>query len=933
MRRLLYFTILFSNLTNCQVAKPTHDPPEVVNKYTEVLAFNICTNSITVSDASQFSQGDTVLMIQMKGALIDTSNTAAFGNILDYKNAGNYEFNYISQKSGNILSFLNKLTRQYDIPGGVVQLVRIPKYKNGIFSGGLTCMKWDGTKGGILAITAINGLSCYENIDVTGMGFRGGEGFTAVLPPSNCFENNYNYPAGSQVAGFKGESIALLSQNINKGKGSPAAGGGGGLSHNSGGGGGANAGSAGFGGYQTDTCGNAPFDNRGIGGRNLIYSAAADKIFMGSGGGAGNADNADLTVPPLSGGDGGGIVIIMADSLSIFNYRIYANGADGVYCFSSNCSDGMAGGGGGGTILINTTKMSDIFEIHADGGNGASIPTPIGPGGKAGTGGGGGGGTIFLKSSSLPVNISTYTVGGLHGVTTGSTDPWGATDGSDGLKFFGLVLPFDSVRFKPNIDSVRLTYNANYCNNIRFSGLGFTNTFPVVSWQWDFGDGGTANTQNPTHNYNAVGNYAVKLIVTDINGCKDSITTTINTTGTMFADAGADSALCASGQMSVVLQGNGTGSYSWSPAAVLNNNTLQNPTATIDTTTKFYLIVSNGTGCSALDSVTITINKKPVVKTLQDTSICKNGLLILTTTGALSYSWSPGIYVTDSTIASPRYIDTSSHTLIVTGTASNGCKANDTINVSVRAPATFIAPQDKTLCKGDRVQLNGNNGNAFGYLWSPSFYLSNPNIKDPVANPPATIVYSLKITDNICNYDSSFNVRVIVFPLPFVNAAKSNDINCNKPFAQLNAGGASNYTWTPAFALTNSGIANPIANPAVTTTYFVTAADNNGCINKDSITLFVNFGNDGILLPNSFTPNKDGNNDCFGIRYYQDVQDMDFIIYNRYGTIVFETHNAADCWDGYYKGQPVDPGSYVYFIKAKTLCGAVAKKGFVLLLR
>jgi len=144
MKQLVLLLLLISNYAYGQVThKPQHDPPVVVNKYTEVLALNICTNEITVANATFYNPGDTVLLIQMMGAEIDTSNTASFGTVLDYKNAGNYEFNYISQKSGNVLTFKNKLTRSYDVPGGVVQLVRVPKYKSGIFSGGLTCDPWD----------------------------------------------------------------------------------------------------------------------------------------------------------------------------------------------------------------------------------------------------------------------------------------------------------------------------------------------------------------------------------------------------------------------------------------------------------------------------------------------------------------------------------------------------------------------------------------------------------------------------------------------------------------------------------------------------------------------------------------------------------------------------------------------------------------------
>src|SRR4029078_5687211 len=88
----------------------------IINTYTPVIALNPCENKITVENASTFNTGDTVLIIQMKGAIIDTSNTANFGTVIDYKNAGNYEFNYVKSRSGNIIELKNVVTRQYDIP-------------------------------------------------------------------------------------------------------------------------------------------------------------------------------------------------------------------------------------------------------------------------------------------------------------------------------------------------------------------------------------------------------------------------------------------------------------------------------------------------------------------------------------------------------------------------------------------------------------------------------------------------------------------------------------------------------------------------------------------------------------------------------------------------------------------------------------------------
>lgn len=57
------------------------------------------------------------------------------------------------------------------------------------------------------------------------------------------------------------------------------------------------------------------------------------------------------------------------------------------------------------------------------------------------------------------------------------------------------------------------------------------------------------------------------------------------------------------------------------------------------------------------------------------------------------------------------------------------------------------------------------------------------------------------------------------------------------------------------------------------------------------------------------------------------------MIYSRYGNIVFQTKNPADCWNGRYKGQPADPGSYIYYLKGETPCGHVVKRGTILLIK
>jgi gliding motility-associated-like protein len=1141
----------------------------IINNYTPVLALKPCNNTLTVENGTAYNVGDTVLLIQMKGAVIDSTNTAAFGTITDYKNSGNYEFNYVKSKTGNIIELKNVLTRQYDIPVGKVQLIRVPYYINLTTTDTLTCLPWDGNKGGVLVFNVQNTLTLNADLNVSGKGFKGGIGYNPGNASLSCFQNNYFYPINTIQAAYKGESISSISTSKICGKGNLAGGGGGGAGHNSGGGGGGNGGVGGFGGYQLDNCGSAPFDNRGIGGRQLAYSTASNRIFMGSGGGAGHADNPG-NIPP-AGGNGAGIIIVNADKIQSNSKKIIANGDNGLACSvpsSPDCHDAMGGGGAGGTVLLSVNQYLDNSIVENKGGKGADVVSAnISIAGRIGPGGGGAGGLAFLKAASLPANLTIANAGGLNGVLTqDANNPWGATPGAAGQNLFNLVLPVDNVLFKTNIDSVRIKDSILSCNNFDFKGLAYINTAPIATWQWYFGDGGQANAQNTSHAYGAAGLYTVKLIVTDINGCIDSTLKDVNALPAVTSNAGADVSICSNTTVSVTLNGTAVGGpYLWSPAIYLNNPNIQNPIATISSTTIFYLNVVGSATCTAIDSVTIyinpvplvntrpdtnicrlsplvlntnsnattfqwspagdvsnptiaspnytgnasgwvyvtgyfasgcsatdslyvtvnpvpfvdartdtaiclssplvlntnsnattfqwspaasvsnptianpnyignisgwvyvtgyfasgcsstdslyvtvnpvpfvdartdtaiclssplilntnsdattfqwspaasvsnptiaspnyisnasgwvyvtgyfaagcfakdslyiTVNPLPVVQTIADTTLCQSVNITLTTTGAQTYSWNPAIGLSNATIASPVFIGNSGQTYTVTGTDANGCKNNDLVTISIILPGTFKAPPAFTICQKQSVQLDGNNGTQVSYLWSPATYLSNATIINPIANPPQTTVYTLLITDNRCGYDSTFTTLLTVVPAPFVNARKSNDIDCAFRSATIFASGGNQYLWSPSAGLSSTTIPNPVARPTVTQKYTVLVIDANGCFNNDSVTVIVN--NTASLaryMPNAFTPNGDGKNDCYGLRNWMYIQNLKFFIFNRYGEQVFATANPNSCWDGTYKGKPALAGTYVYVIQANTLCGLEEQKGNFILLR
>ncbi|MEP6512620.1 MAG: hypothetical protein ABJA79_02030, partial [Parafilimonas sp.] len=219
----------------------------IINAYAEVLNYDACNNKLTVSDASAYKTGDTVLLIQMKGAIIDTGNSASFGKILGYRSAGYYEINYVKQKTGNDIFLTNIPIHSFNVPDGQVQLIRVPYYVNANITSTLKCKAWNGKTGGVAALIVQNTLELNNAIDVSGLGFTGGSGKNKFRDGVFCFNADY-YDTPAQTndqAAEKGESFTQTSYGKTGGRGAYASGGGGGQLHNSGGGGGANGGSGG----------------------------------------------------------------------------------------------------------------------------------------------------------------------------------------------------------------------------------------------------------------------------------------------------------------------------------------------------------------------------------------------------------------------------------------------------------------------------------------------------------------------------------------------------------------------------------------------------------------------------------------------------------------------------------------------------------------
>jgi gliding motility-associated-like protein len=408
---------------------------------------------------------------------------------------------------------------------------------------------------------------------------------------------------------------------------------------------------------------------------------------------------------------------------------------------------------------------------------------------------------------------------------------------------------------------------------------------------------------------------------------RDSVRITVDTP---VVKTNNDLAVCAG--IPVQLFTTGAVSYSWSPSSGLNSAGIANPVALPVTSTEYIVTGTTANGCTAKDTVDITIYPRPVITKSADDTICKNTSIQLVAGGGGNYNWSPPGTLSNPAISNPVASPATNTIYYVTVTGANACTNTDSIKISIYPDPVFTITPPASICKRDTVQLTATGGNI--YLWQPDPSLSNTGISNPIVSPSVNTNYSVHITETNCNNSINLTTSVNVKPLPLVRASKSTDLDCSNDRSQLNASGAQTYSWFPAASLNNSNISNPVATPSLNTLYIVKGTDAFGCKNYDSVTVNILAANkSGYFMPNAFTPNNDGLNDCYGIRFWGIIQQLEFSIYNRWGERIFFTKDPNSCWDGKYKGVMQDIGVYVYMIKAKTLCGNTFKKGLFTLAR
>lgn len=456
-----------------------------------------------------------------------------------------------------------------------------------------------------------------------------------------------------------------------------------------------------------------------------------------------------------------------------------------------------------------------------------------------------------------------------------------------------------------------------------------TSTFGQINyWKWDFGDyvsgGAYGNSDvtrdySPSYQYQGSGSKQVQLIVGTTIGCRDTLRKAITVERPVINLAFRDTLVCVNDNVQLLASAPGGGNFSWSPQANMVNSNSAAPIVSA-VANAWYHVLLNDDGCLNKDSVRVRVTDYVFLEVMNDTTICQGDAIQLdAVSSGFSFLWT-NVSPEKSTVRNPIIIPDKTTTYEVTASLG-GCSAKDQIVITTVPYPKANAGSDTLICMETPAQLSGGSDGS-SISWSPAATLNDSRILNPIAMPKQTTHYVLTASDNKgCPKPGRDTVIVAVQQMPVLT--RDTIAMVGQPL-QLNISGGITYRWSPAFGLSATDIANPIATysaPSDGIRYQVEMSNATGCPNLSYINVKVFPNKPTIFVPNAFTPNGDGKNDKLRPIPVGMMRIDYFHIYNRWGQLVFSTGTNGQGWDGRIGGQLQGTGTFTWAVKAVDIDG------------
>ena len=506
---------------------------------------------------------------------------------------------------------------------------------------------------------------------------------------------------------------------------------------------------------------------------------------------------------------------------------------------------------------------------------------------------------------------------------------------------------------------VNLGKDTGLCSN-QFPYL-LSQSIPGATYLWQ--DGSTGNSFSAT----AAGTYWLQATV---NGCSSRDSIIITSIPVTTFSLGADTIVCSATPYVLTVNPSFT-TYQWSTGSTLKSITITNSGL-------YWCQVSNGAGCSARDSIMVTLTVPPVINLGNDTSLCPNAfpVTIGNTIAGATYLWQDGsVNVTYSVTRAGTY------TVQVT---ANGCSSKDTISIAAIAMNSFSLGNDTTLCSSSPFVLKANIA-AANYLWNTGSTAQSITVSTPGS-------YWCEINRGTgCSSRDTINV---LFATPVSFFLGKDTVICDNKTLLLDAGNkGDSYAWQDnskqsQYLVSKSGTyyvavtkGNCITSDTIIVTYSAQAipdlgADKTICPGEEILldanvsanaylwqdrsggrtfkvtspgtysvqaitdcgtstdNIIVSPGTCKLMIPNAFAPGKSANG-IFRVLKASNLKEFNLQVFNRWGQQVFQTFKTSEGWDGKYNGIEQPSGTYVFMVSFKDAITGKnnTQKGTVILVR
>lgn len=382
----------------------------------------------------------------------------------------------------------------------------------------------------------------------------------------------------------------------------------------------------------------------------------------------------------------------------------------------------------------------------------------------------------------------------------------------------------------------------------------------IVSWLWDFGDGQTlAQGGTVSHTYATPGSYPVKLTVQDASGCSSSSwvalsDVSVNGPQAAFSPSGNNVPLNTTVSFTNTSNiygstpswswdfGDGTSSTGYEPAHTYTRPGTYTVTLTASdapgsctsTATQTIIVRNFNTGFRESLTYLSSLFCPPVLVRFTNTSVNYT---------SLSWNFGDGIIVTGVDNPSHVYDLPGRYVVTLDIYGPNGLTGEYIDSIVIGHPLATLTAAAPAFCVGQAGQLQAKSNGEYQYTWDfgdGSVSTTSDSSAVHVYTQSGSYIAGLVITDTSgCTVSGENDLTLQVHAPPVITITPAQPFVCLGSAVELKASGGATYSWSSTGSLSQGNTATPEVSPVVNTVYRVTAADDIGCQNSDSVSVTV----------------------------------------------------------------------------------------------